>query len=102
MIHTSINHYQAAKRKADRVNSPPEQPEMQTSGSAADDMAYLDLVKLIQRLSPAYRATFSLFAIEGFSHEEIAKTLGISVGTSKSNLLKARKNLRDMLEQLNE
>lgn len=70
--------------------------------SPVDDMAYTDLVKLIQKLSPAYRNTFSLFAIEGFSHEEIAKTLGISVGASKSNLLKARKNLREMLEQLNE
>jgi len=102
MIHTSINHYQSAKRKADRINGNPEQLEVEASGSPVDDMAYLDLVKLIQQLSPAYRATFSLFAIEGFSHEEIAKTLGISVGTSKSNLMKARKNLREMLEQLNE
>ncbi|SDD93118.1 RNA polymerase sigma factor [Niabella drilacis] len=102
MIHTSINHYQSAKRKADGIDSRPELPEAATPGNAVDDMAYLDLIKLIQRLSPAYRATFSLFAIEGFSHEEIAKTLGISVGTSKTNLMKARKNLREMLEQLNE
>ncbi|MCF3110325.1 sigma-70 family RNA polymerase sigma factor [Niabella sp. CC-SYL272] len=102
MIHTSINHYQSAKRKAERVAGGSEQPEIDTSGNVVDDLAYLDLVKLIQQLSPAYRATFSLFAIEGFSHEEIAQTLGISVGTSKSNLMKARKNLREMLEQLNE
>lgn len=102
MIHTSINHYKAAKRKADRVDTSTEHPDVAAAGSAVDDMAYLDLVKLIQRLSPAYRNTFSLFAIEGYSHEEIAKTLGISVGTSKTNLMKARKNLREMLEQLNE
>ncbi|WP_300601517.1 sigma-70 family RNA polymerase sigma factor [Niabella sp.] len=102
MIHTSINHYQSAKRKAERVDTGPGELPAAASGTMADHMAYLDLVKLIQKLSPAYRATFSLFAIEGFSHEEIAQTLGISVGTSKSNLMKARKNLREMLEQLNE
>lgn len=102
MIHTGINHYKSAKRKAERPDMMPGQANEASFKSPVDDMAYTDLVKLIQKLSPAYRNTFSLFAIEGFSHEEIAKTLGISVGASKSNLLKARKNLREMLEQLNE
>ncbi|GAB3006221.1 sigma-70 family RNA polymerase sigma factor [Niabella terrae] len=102
MIHTGINHYKAAKRTAERSGMPAGQAEETAANSPIDNMAYTELVKLVQKLSPAYRNTFSLFAIDGFSHEEIAKTLGISVGASKSNLVKARKNLRKMLGQLNE
>jgi RNA polymerase sigma-70 factor (ECF subfamily) len=46
-------------------------------------------------------AVFNLFAIDGFSHEEISEKLGISIGTSKSNLFKARQKLRIMLEEQN-
>lgn len=65
-----------------------------------DKLAYNDLLKLIQNLSPAYRTVFNLFAIDGHSHEEIAELLNISVGTSKSNLFKARQKLQEMLKQM--
>ena len=58
---------------------------------------YNDLITMIQRLPNAYRTVFNLFAVEGYSHEEIAKTLNISVGTSKSNLFKAREKLKTMI-----
>ena len=59
---------------------------------------YEDLIKLVQELSVAYRTVFNLFAIDGYSHEEIAAMLSISVGTSKSNLFKAREQLKKMLK----
>jgi RNA polymerase sigma factor (sigma-70 family) len=49
-----------------------------------------DLLKLIQALSPRYRMVFNLYAVEGYSHKEISEMLGISEGTSKSNLARAR------------
>lgn len=49
-----------------------------------------ELLKLIQRLPPAYRMVFNLFVFEGMKHREIARHLGISEGTSKSNLSDAR------------
>ena len=52
----------------------------------------------IQELSPAYRAVFNLYVIEDFSHKEIAEMLGISEGTSKSNLSKAKLNLQKIVE----
>lgn len=58
------------------------------------DLAYKELLHLIQGLSPAYRVVFNLYAIDGYTHEEIAALLNISVGTSKSNLFKARQNCR--------
>jgi RNA polymerase sigma factor (sigma-70 family) len=59
------------------------------------DLAYKDLLVLVQSLSPAYRTVFNLYAIDGYSHEEIASLLNISVGTSKSNLFKARQKLQE-------
>ncbi len=54
----------------------------------------------IQKLSDAYRTVFNLYVLEDYSHQDIADELGISVGTSKSNLAKAKKNLRKSLEAL--
>jgi len=56
-----------------------------------------DVMNAMQRLSPAYRAVFNLYVIEERTHKEIAAELGISEGTSKSNLAKARRNLKKIL-----
>ncbi|MCU0367356.1 MAG: RNA polymerase sigma factor [Cyclobacteriaceae bacterium] len=68
---------------------------------AISNLSHEELIGLIQKLSPAYRSVFNLYVIDGYTHQEIALMLGISEGTSKSNLLKARENLRTMLEMLN-
>lgn len=49
-----------------------------------------ELLELVHDLPPQYRLVFNLYAIEGFKHKEIAEKLGISTGTSKSNLARAR------------
>ena len=54
----------------------------------------------IQNLSPAYRLVFNMYVIEDYSHNEIAEILNISVGTSKSNLSKAKRNLLRKLVEL--
>ena len=54
-------------------------------------------LEAIQELSPAYQTVFNLYVIENYSHKEIAQILDISVGTSKSNLAKAKQNLRKIL-----
>jgi RNA polymerase sigma-70 factor (ECF subfamily) len=59
-----------------------------------------DLMKLINRLPEGYRIVFNLNVIEGFSHEEIATMLGIQPGTSRSQLVKARKMLQNQILQL--
>ena len=57
-----------------------------------------DILSLVQKLPQSYRLAFNLYAIEGFTHPEISEMIGISEGTSKSNLFKARKRLVEMLE----
>lgn len=59
-----------------------------------------ELIKLVSDLSPKYRTVFNLYAIEGYSHKEISAKLGISEGTSKSNLSRARLILQDKIKQL--
>lgn len=56
-----------------------------------------DILACIQKLSPAYRAVFNLYVIEGYSHKEIGKILEITESTSRSNLVKARSKLKAML-----
>lgn len=56
-----------------------------------------ELLELINELTPKYKLVFNLYAIEGYSHQEIAKMLNISEGTSKSNLSRARTILQEKL-----
>lgn len=53
-------------------------------------LLYKELIVLVRKLSPGYRVVFNLYVIDGYTHAEIAQMLGISVGTSKSNLAKAK------------
>jgi len=56
------------------------------------------LISAMQNLSPQYRLVFNLYVIDGLTHKAIGERLGISEGTSKSNLFKARKNVKRELE----
>jgi RNA polymerase sigma-70 factor (ECF subfamily) len=54
----------------------------------------------VQKLSPVYRTVFNLYVLDGYTHAQIAEELSISEGTSKSNLAKAKRNLRNMVIEL--
>jgi len=56
--------------------------------------AQIDILPVVQALPPAYRIVFNLYVMEEYKHHEIAEILGISVGTSKSNLARAKDKLR--------
>jgi RNA polymerase sigma-70 factor (ECF subfamily) len=66
--------------------------------TAADQLQANDLLKLLSKLPLGYRTVFNLYAIEGFTHQEIANSLGISESTSKTQLFKARKWLQQRLK----
>lgn len=68
-----------------------------TDAGQLDSMSYNDLINIIRKLSPAYRAVFSLHALEGYKHEEVAEILNINVGTSKSNYARALVKLQEYL-----
>ena len=60
------------------------------------NMGYL--LKIIQELPDRYRMVFNLYVLDGYSHNEIAEMMGISSGTSKSNLARAKMILKDKIE----
>ncbi len=62
-------------------------------------LAYHDLMKVLENLPTGYRTIFNLYEIEGFKHREIAEQLGISINTSKSQLILAKKRIRDLIKK---
>ena len=98
MTNTAIDHYRSRLRFGYMVDIS-EAEGITTDAAIYQKLNYEDLLKLVQRLPPGYRAVFNLYAIDGYNHEEIGKLLGISEGTSKSNLFKARQKLKHFLEE---
>ena len=96
MMNTSVDYYRSNLKLS--LNDDLDAAEDIGHNELPDQkLNYDDLIGMIQQLPNAYRTVFNLFAIEGFSHEEIATQLGISTGTSKSNLFKAREKLKNMV-----
>ena len=103
MIYTAIDHFR--KNIKHRMTTELNETYMHLPNGDEDALSKItheEIINAIKFLTPGYRTVLNLFIIEGFSHEEIAKELGISVGTSKSNLAKARKQLQKILLQHNE
>lgn len=63
------------------------------------DIDYKNLLKLLDLLPTGYRTVFNLYVIEGYKHREIAEQLGISINTSKSQLILAKKRMREILKK---
>jgi RNA polymerase sigma-70 factor (ECF subfamily) len=63
------------------------------------NLAYKDLLSILELLPTGYRTIFNLYEIEGYKHREIAEKLGISINTSKSQLILAKKRLRDLVKK---
>ena len=99
MINTALEKYrsQVILQRVDEVREEHHEDE---GDDALDRITCEELVALIQTLSPRYRMVFNLYAIEGFTHQEISEELGISIGTSKSNLSRARVILQDKIKKI--
>jgi len=73
--------------------------EIKSVVTVEDDLAAQDILKLLEKLPTGYRTVFNLYVVEGFKHREIAEQLGISINTSKSQLILAKKKLRALVTQ---
>lgn len=100
VVRTAIDRFRATSRHAFHTSLEAVAPSYpDDSHSPLDTLSFEELLVVVGQLTPAYRAVFNMFAIDGYSHEEIAQQLGISVGASKSNLSKARAHLRASLKK---
>ncbi|MCS6822139.1 MAG: sigma-70 family RNA polymerase sigma factor [Microscillaceae bacterium] len=97
MINTAIDYFR--KRKEDIFSLDVQEVRYVHSHEATglDNISAEEILEMVQNLTPACRIVFNLYVIEGYNHKEIAEKLGISEGTSKSNLAKARQKLQAML-----
>ena len=101
-VNTSIEHF---RRKHTLYSITEKEETVIEDGdiTALDNLAEKDIINLIQELSPGYRTVFNMYVIEGYSHKEIGTILGISEGTSKSQLARAKailqKKVQERLEQ---
>jgi len=103
MVYTAIDHfrkYNKHKMMTDLDNVVYQVQAVEEN--AVEKLSYEEIIRAIQDLTPGYRTVFNLFVIDGLSHDEIAQQLSISVGTSKSNLSKARRQLQKILFKRNQ
>ena len=97
-VNTAIEHF----RKKNYLQPITEQEESTIEGkyvSVLDSLAEKDIIQLVQQLSPGYRTVFNMYVVEGYTHKQIADILGISEGTSKSQLSRAKLILQDLVRK---
>ena len=99
MVNKAIDYYQKILKLT--LQDDPDVAEYLSPDELLENkIMYEDLVKIIQTLPTVYRIVFNLYAIEGYSHNEISVKLRISPGSSKSNLSKARRKLQSKIFEL--
>ncbi len=109
MVNTAIDHFRRTKNSylllgeersiEDFGDHDEEDILAEESGEDYLDLKPADIINAMQKLTPAYRTVFNLYVFEELTHKEIADMLGINIGTSKSNLAKAKHNLKKFLSK---
>jgi RNA polymerase sigma factor (sigma-70 family) len=107
MVNLSIDRYRRLKndlvllREQNDIENWSSEADDETEDSGENEEIYditpEQIIDAMQQLTPAYRTVFNLYVYEDYTHQDIAEALGISVGTSKSNYAKAKKNMRKLL-----
>jgi len=109
MVNTAIDYFRRAKnsylllgedRSIEDFGDQDEEDVLEDEGPEdMPDLKPADVINAMQKLTQAYRTVFNLYVFEEMTHKEIAELLGINIGTSKSNLAKAKQNLKKLLKK---
>lgn len=100
MINVALQHIRSKKRLFPTVEISQIQDQFETDENLFSTFRAKALMQMVQQLPDGYRAVFNLYVIEGYTHKEIAKELGISPATSKSQLSRAKMALRKRIEEV--
>jgi RNA polymerase sigma-70 factor (ECF subfamily) len=101
MVNTALDQLRKNARLLGDVQVEEVDYKVQGSSFVVEQLMADDLMKLIHQLPEGYKVVFNLYAIEGYRHQEIGETLGITESTSKSQYSRARAYLRERLEKMN-
>jgi RNA polymerase sigma-70 factor (ECF subfamily) len=102
MKRITVNEALMSLRKKNTLNMSVELSEVKEQ--AYDDdivsrLSYNELLIILEELPPGYRTVFNMYVIEGYKHREIAEHLNISINTSKSQLILAKKKMRELIKK---
>ena len=101
MVNTALDQLRKNSRLLGDIQVDEVDYKVEGSSFVIEHLMAEDLMKLIHQLPDGYKVVFNLYAIEGYSHQEIGETLGITESTSKSQYSRARAYLRERLEKMN-
>jgi RNA polymerase sigma factor (sigma-70 family) len=100
VVNTSINYYNSVKKETEKIAEFALSPENEnTTNEIETPYTLQELMDAVNMLPAGYKMVFNLYAIDKYSHKEIAEALNITEGTSKSQLFKAREFLKKTLQQ---
>ena len=100
MVNSAIDHYRKNKNHYHHIDA--DDISIQDfNDNVIDAMSAEEILDQVQNLPPAYKVVFNLYVLDGYKHHEIAETLNISIGASKSNLAKARNKLKIAIAKTN-
>jgi RNA polymerase sigma factor (sigma-70 family) len=99
MINTAIDQLRKDSGQVEMAMLPDNIWNEHDNSTASDNLMYKELIGYVKQLPPGYRMVFNLFVLDGYTHQEISEMLKINVGTSKSNLAKARVFLQNLLKK---
>lgn len=97
-VNTALQHLQKQKKGPLMVELNDQDFASEPEPYQAEEVPAKNMIRILQKLPPGFRTVFNLHVLEGYSHPEIAEILNISVGTSKSQLLRAKAHFRALLE----
>lgn len=101
MVNTALDQYRKNKKRMKDVRMDDVSFFLEQDDFIIEGLAANDLMKIINAMPKGYKIVFNMFAIEGYSHKEIADKLGVSENTSKSQYSRARQFVRKILEEQN-
>jgi len=102
-INTTLNHLRQGKRYQFIDDNEQVAHSIENQYAIGSDsiekLSHDELINILQELPDGYRVVFNMYAVEGYTHKEIADELGINEGTSKSQLNRARKHLQNLVQE---
>lgn len=96
VINTAIDRYRRRKKDETIMNIETEYGDRGNAPEIEEELSVDDILALFSFLPEIYKLTFNLYEIEGYDHKEIGRILGVSTSTSRSNLTRAKKRLREL------
>ena len=102
IVNTCLDQIRKNQKLKLDVSIDKEEYKLSMNAHILENMSANELIEEIKKMPPGYRVVFNMFAIEGYSHQEIAEKLGVKESTSKSQYLRARAYLKERIEKIND